>query len=376
MFVFIIYGTREVPSTEGFCQAHCPTCQRQQAFALRLVRRHATLFFVPLFTLSDRQFGTCPGCQTTYEWLTHVPCARCRAISFLETLHRHRGKCWNCGVRLSHETANTEATRGDAIDVVPADETSGHAPGREATPIELYRDPEAVPLQLTRRAGEAIRFVGPRPPGYSPSSPVQLRRWLVIGGGVLAISILMGGCLLYWLYATFLERIQAAPRYHFSTYREAGVSPAWMVLFHSSDPTIWNRDVDRGAEGFALSLANAPDSIRYLRLRQGKEYVIIPITKAGLLAGSGDGHYLWIGGGESTSAVRSLGILDSQARAGPGQVVLGGRPPSSGWGFGHLFDAPNEQGRCWNGQTMPTAVFEIAVQVGDLTAAEQRKLLR
>jgi hypothetical protein len=374
MFVFVIYGTHEVPVDSHTCLTACPQCRQRQAFSVQRIRRYATLFFVPLFPLSDRYVAGCPGCQTTYEWFTQTSCARCRGVSFLETLHRQRGKCWNCGVRLSHDP--TIVPQDMAVDVLPASTAPATGIGQEAEAGEPPPGPQAAPVQLTHRAGEAIRFVGPRPPGRPQTAPVQLRRWLAIGGGLLAVSILMGGCLLYWLYATFLERIQAAPRYRFSTYREANASPAWMVLFHSSDPAIWNRDVDRGAEDFALALANAPDTIRYLRLRHGKEYVIIPITKAGLRTGSADGRYHWIGDGESTSAVRSLGILDSEARAGPGQIVLGGEPPSSGWGFGHPLSAPNAQGRCWNGQTLPTAVFEIAVQVGELSAAEQRKLLR
>jgi len=277
-------------------------------------------------------------------------------------------------VRLSHDPTNV--ARDSAVDVSPAGAMPGTGPEHPSDAGERPQAHQSAPVQLTHRAGETIRFIGPRPTGSPQTAPQQLRRWLVIGGGILAVSVLMGGCLLYWLYAEMQAKILAAPRYQFSTYRETGVSSAWMVLFHSSDPTIWNRDTDRIAADFSQSLERAPDSIRYLRMRQGKEYVIIPITKENLQTGSGAGRYRWISGGESSSAARSLGILDSESRAGPGQIVLGGRPPSSGWGFGYKFDAPNEQGRCWNGQTLPTAVFEISVQVGELSAAEQRKLLR
>ena len=43
----------------------------------------------------------------------------------------------------------------------------------------------------------------------------------------------------------------------------------WMVVFRSADPAIWNSNVNRSKDDFAISLSAVPDDIKYLRMRGG-----------------------------------------------------------------------------------------------------------
>src|SRR5207248_172420 len=54
-----------------------------------------------------------------------------------------------------------------------------------------------------------------------------------------------------------LEKIVATP---------TGPTPKsdWFVLFRAADPRIWNQDVNRGKDVFAVAVKKAPDKIEYL----------------------------------------------------------------------------------------------------------------
>jgi hypothetical protein len=59
----IIYGTsgREIPVGEG--QFHCPRCLEPQHFRHTRISRYFTLYFIPLFPISNQgEYVECSGC--------------------------------------------------------------------------------------------------------------------------------------------------------------------------------------------------------------------------------------------------------------------------------------------------------------------------
>ena len=131
----------------------------------------------------------------------------------------------------------------------------------------------------------------------------------------------------------------------------------WMVVFRSADPAIWNSNVNRSKDDFAISLSAVPDDIKYLRIaRRGKGRGQSCRWKTKLAVRSDNGRFGWNGTGYNWSGGRHLGIY-SLGFTGPcarGDVSV--KPAASGemnadargFGFGHVVII-NGQGYTWNG---------------------------
>ena len=158
----------------------------------------------------------------------------------------------------------------------------------------------------------------------------------------------------------------------------------WIVIFRSSDPSIWNTDVNNSKDDFAISLSKVPDGIQYLRMRAvGQQaQVIIPIEKAKLDSTYEHENYGWNGTNKREYNANHLGIyrLPILNRAS-GEICIfrpgsGGDAWGKGYGFGHRAWLDDRQGYTWNGVEISQTVFEIAVKVEPLTRREQPDLLQ
>jgi serine/threonine protein kinase len=104
-----------------------------------------------------------------------------------------------------------------------------------------------------------------------------------------------------------------------------GPGKGWVVLFRSMDPSVWNTEKTTD-NAYAIAAAQAPRSIRYLRLKRMDtgETLIMPITYAQLTQqpkSLGEG-FAWNGSAGESFRARHLGIvqgpaLDGPARKGP-----------------------------------------------------------
>jgi hypothetical protein len=157
---------------------------------------------------------------------------------------------------------------------------------------------------------------------------------------------------------------------------------AWSVLFRSADPAIWDKEVRRGKDDFALKLSTAaPKDVKWLRLTcaaNGKA-VIIPMTSDALrqrsFVSAGIG---WEGRARHAQKAYHLGIGGDHLKLDRrGAVAVGSEGHDRrGWGFGrqHLID--REQAYTWAGEDLKGPVaFEIAVKATALSEAEKKLVL-
>jgi tetratricopeptide (TPR) repeat protein len=160
------------------------------------------------------------------------------------------------------------------------------------------------------------------------------------------------------------------------------VASTWMVLFHSSDPTIWNKDVKKSRNNYAVSLSNAPEKMKYLKLTEvGKNrYVIIELAKDQLNEKVEANGYGWMGTNFFDWGGNHLGIYNIEWMAARGDILI--QSPGifkgyRGWGFGSQHSINKEQGWTWNGEVLPgPTVFEISVKATDLSVEETKRLLK
>jgi hypothetical protein len=95
----------------------------------------------------------------------------------------------------------------------------------------------------------------------------------------------------------------------------------WLVLFRSDDPTVWNTD-SPDEKRYAIPVARAPNSIRYVRLKRMDtgEMQILPIRHAQLAESPkliGAEPFVWNGAANVAHAGRHLGIAESRPIRGP-----------------------------------------------------------
>ncbi|MCY2924319.1 MAG: hypothetical protein NT031_02590 [Planctomycetota bacterium] len=153
-------------------------------------------------------------------------------------------------------------------------------------------------------------------------------------------------------------------------------SPAWIVIFRSDDPGIWNTSVNEGPNRFAVALARVPNDIRFLRMTCAGKAVIVPISKPQLGATNQPaGAVGWDGRGVVYDGGRHVGLFSTAYPAGPGSAVIlvGGPAEFSGWGFGHKHSG-HVPAYAWDGKPIDRAVFEIAV-TASITPDEARHVL-
>jgi hypothetical protein len=167
--------------------------------------------------------------------------------------------------------------------------------------------------------------------------------------------------------------------------KEATQAQRWTVLFRSDDPTAW--DTDSEGARFAVSLARAPDLIRYLRLRRmdTEEALIVPLERNQLKATPQPvptkGAW-WNGTAVLAWGGRHLGIAQAPRYPFPNfenyiAIMNDGWDVFVGSGFGHKCFRNEAAGQCysWRGKELPRTVFEIAITAEPLQEAEQRCLL-
>lgn len=64
----IIWGTRGITSTKASGRFYCPQCGAGSPYHRKQVRRHFTLYFIPIIPLDERsEYVECATCQGTYH---------------------------------------------------------------------------------------------------------------------------------------------------------------------------------------------------------------------------------------------------------------------------------------------------------------------
>lgn len=157
---------------------------------------------------------------------------------------------------------------------------------------------------------------------------------------------------------------------------EKGTS--WVVLFRSSDPSIWNTQVSKGTD-YAIPVEKAPKDLKYLRLTNttSGDYVVIEMTPKKLTELSNDGRYGWEGRNEKSDGAYHLGVTDTtRIIKEEGEIYISLGEGAMGWGFGIGHFVADKQAYSWDGKPLGKTVFEIAVTPGPLSATEGRKLLK
>jgi len=156
----------------------------------------------------------------------------------------------------------------------------------------------------------------------------------------------------------------------------------WLVLFRSSDPTIWNTEsTSKGEKDYAIPIGKAPRLTRYLRLRRTdtNAFVIIPMTKDKLGARATDGDIAWEGSLQFAQGGRHLGIDRKSWHCtvqDGGKIMVTHDRGNRGWGFGHKVHVNDKQYWAWAGEEIPETVLEISVKTEALTKAEADELLK
>ncbi|MBV9122914.1 MAG: zinc-ribbon domain-containing protein [Planctomycetes bacterium] len=65
---FIIWGSRGISSTKEAGDFFCPSCDAEEEYLLKQVRRWFTLYFIPLFPIGAAQrYVQCRGCKQTFK---------------------------------------------------------------------------------------------------------------------------------------------------------------------------------------------------------------------------------------------------------------------------------------------------------------------
>lgn len=159
------------------------------------------------------------------------------------------------------------------------------------------------------------------------------------------------------------------------------ISP-WTVLFRSSDPKNWNKNL-KGKEDFAVPLKTAPEEMKYLKMTEMKKnrYVIIELTKERLDQQYESDGYGWQGKNFFDWDAYHLGIYSLEWNTmNRGDVILASPEffqGYRGWGFGSRNLVNKSQGYTWGGDVLAgTMVFEISVKTMELSAEESKHLLK
>lgn len=132
-----------------------------------------------------------------------------------------------------------------------------------------------------------------------------------------------------------------------------------LLLFRSSDPSIWNHSVSEGENHSAIVLSEVPDNMAYLRLLRldTGEGVIMAVQARDLDQDGGDLITGFNGSNEEFYGACHLGIYSEEL---PQQVEV--RFAYGGWGFGHRPDNETTQACAWAGQEINAeTVMEITV---------------
>ena len=154
---------------------------------------------------------------------------------------------------------------------------------------------------------------------------------------------------------------------------------AWIVVFRSSKPDVWDSDSPADPANFAVPLEQLPPNIKFLRIRRTNgDSVIIRMTKSAINTDVMGNKYGWNGTKANMFGALTLGILDCDEKVDgkTGQVAISRKGGSlSGWGFGHRVHHGGAAELCWASQWIPREMLEISVLTRSLTPNEAQLLL-
>ncbi len=63
----IIYGSKAVHLTSEQSKATCPSCNTKGSLIVSVFRRHAHIFWIPLFPIGKKGFSQCQHCKNVLE---------------------------------------------------------------------------------------------------------------------------------------------------------------------------------------------------------------------------------------------------------------------------------------------------------------------
>lgn len=168
-----------------------------------------------------------------------------------------------------------------------------------------------------------------------------------------------------------IEEIQA-------TLPKSALEAGWRVIFRADDARLWNTNTQEGPSRFALPLAEAPNTVAFLRMKHSSgSYVIIPMTKTLLGQNVRGTNYVWTGTKQIIYGATLLGIGDRAANImGQQGVPVAVRTGEwlTGYGFGPL-GSNSVPTPAWENKPAPGTTIEIAVGSRQLLPEERRFLL-
>lgn len=155
---------------------------------------------------------------------------------------------------------------------------------------------------------------------------------------------------------------------------------AWIVIFRSDNPKLWNTDSQDDPRNFAVPLDTLPQTIRFVRIRRGNgQAVITPISKNAIGTLTSGPRFRWQGSKPERFGAVLLGVIDNSqnVKFKPGEVAIvdSYEDVCSGWGFGTRMAHGGPAEACWAGKWMPKEPLEIAVTKRPLSAEEKKLLL-
>ncbi|HVX83295.1 MAG TPA: hypothetical protein VH253_00615 [Phycisphaerae bacterium] len=160
----------------------------------------------------------------------------------------------------------------------------------------------------------------------------------------------------------------------------------WLTLFRASDPALWNSDAGdpAAADGFALPISDAPENLRYLRLKRMDtgDAVIVQLTRDDLASKVLPGRcFVWAGNvrhaGPAGLGYLGLAELAYPARdTGDFYVFQNARGDAGygGYGFGKAVGS-DDQRYFWNNAPIAKTPFEISVTSAELSNDQRKTLL-
>lgn len=287
----------------------------------------------------------------------------------------------------------------------PSQQSPGIPPQDQPAATVCQKGGTHFPASLAAGNADAVQ----PPPAALPAVPANVRRLtalmpLLIGAAIFLVGAVVGALLTGWLHQAEVavlpepeakenERIVLPPK-PMPKEKEAKIvidappppepanpnkQPAeWIVIFRSSDPSLWDSVANDAENRFARPVSSVPDDIEYLRLQAAPDkYIIIAVTKDQLAEGNGGDRYRWHGRNDLKFNARQLGVFDSgHPKSEKGSVTVALTDFYPVWGFGTRTHLSDKQGYGWGGKEIEPTVIEVAVKQGPLTQKEQEYLLK
>jgi len=158
----------------------------------------------------------------------------------------------------------------------------------------------------------------------------------------------------------------------------AWIDDGWTILFRSTNPLLWNIEVNNG-DDYSLPIKAVPAGMRYLRIRRmdTMDEVIIPCKRAEL----DQVHWptpraIFRGDKRLNRQACVVAILDPSHAVDHSQPLIALTPEGwySGWGFAESGEGIEKQAWVWDGQSIGLTEMEIAVTDRPLRTTEEKHL--